>query len=190
MKRLLGLVVSIVAACVGVYVGQTVVAKLFAHARAAHLSDWHTRSAAGLSFDAPGELKPEALDFGPVQPLLESSEYHTFRVSGFEVGVIRAAFKPDASLNIDGAATGAVENVSKLEGVKNIQHSVESTTISGKPARRISMNADRWGGRIYNESLVILDGQTMYQVQATYDSNTPNAAGYARRVIDSVQFKP
>lgn len=191
MKRTLGILVAIIFAVGGAYIGKTVTTRVIARLRApTELTNWRTQSIAHVLLDAPGDLKSDTLDFGAARQLMDSSEYYTLKTRGFEVGVIRCVFKPDAQLNIDGAAAGTVDNVSKLEGVRNLQHTTESQTISEKPARKISINADRWNGRIYNDNLVILDGQTMYEVETSYDSTNPKGAAYSQRVIGSVKIVP
>jgi hypothetical protein len=191
MKRAIGLFIALLAACAAAYYGQALIERSTRHGPPPDvLKEWQTRSAAGLSFAAPADLKPESLDFGPIKQLLDDSEYYTLKRNGFEIGVIRSVFKPNIPVNIDNAVTGVVANISNLEGVQNMKHQVTGQTVSGKPARRVSMKADRWSGKIYNESLIILDGQTMYQLQASYDSSNPNGPSYAESVISSVKINP
>jgi hypothetical protein len=178
-----------VAVCAVAYLTQLPVSSWFSHTAApVELRNWQTRNVAGVLLEAPGDLKPETLDIGPVKKLLEKSEYYTFKTSGFEIGVTRSVFRPEIQLDIDGAVNGAVSNVSNLDGVQHLNHTVDSQSVSGKSARRISMNGERGDGRIYNQTLIILDGHTMYQTQVIYDSNNANAPSYAKRVIDSIKL--
>lgn len=186
LRTLLGIVVATVSS-VAIYV---LVGIIFEHFRApAELKEWQTRTVAGLVVDSPGEFKDAPLSFGEAQKLIDKSDNLKFTASGFEIDVLRTRFKPGPELNLDGAVNGAVNSVAALEGVKNLKHTASATTVSGKTAQRVSMTGDRTldgrSGVIHVDGLLILDGRTLYQVEAVYDSSNPHGAEYARRVLAS-----
>ena len=156
------------------------------------LKDWQTRTVTQVSLDSPGEFKAAPMDFGELKKMLETGESFKFDATGFEVDVIRMTYKPDIELNLDGGVAGAAGSVAALEGVTNVKHTASAAEVSGKPARRLSITADRSfdgkTGVIHVEGLMILDGRTLYQVQATYDSANPHGAEYSERMLKSVRL--
>jgi hypothetical protein len=111
---------------------------------------------------------------------------------GFEIDVMRIVYKPDVTLSLEGAVNGSVASVERLDGVKNLTHTASPTTISGKPAERVSMTGDRTTGsntrQIHLEGVYIADGQTFYQVVTVYDSTNAHGGEYATRTLQSVKL--
>jgi len=183
-------VVVTLASAVAAYV---LVGKIFEQLRApAELKEWKTRTVVGIEVNSPGEFKTTPLDFGEVAKFMDKSDNFTFEASGFQIVVLRAIYKPEVQLSMDGAVNGMVSSVGALEGVRNLKHTANPTTVSGKPAERVSFTGDRTldgkSGVIHAEGLLILDGRTFYQVQAFYDSGNPHGADYAERVVQSVKL--
>lgn len=69
--------------------------------------------------------------------------------------------------NIDGAASESVQNVARLDGMKNFKQWTKSLNVSGHEARQASFEAERYGGKIGGEALIILDRRTntMWSIQ-------------------------
>ena len=195
MKRLLVSLLGIVVAIVSSVAAYVLVGKIFDYFRApSELKDWHSRTVAGIVIDSPGEFKTLSLNFGDAQKLIDKSDNVKCEASGFEIDVLRTGYKPGVELNLAGAVKGAVSSVGALEGVTNMKHTASATTVSGKPAQRLSMTGDRTldgrNGVIHVEGLLILDGRTFYQVEAVYDSSNSNGGEYAERTLRSVKLAP
>jgi hypothetical protein len=157
---------------------------------AAPLSGWRAQKIAGLSLEAPGDFENNPLDLGAAQQFIETSEMQVFRTAGFEIDVLRTVYKSDIQTNFDGAAQGAVEGIARLDGIRNVQHTATEQTVSGKPARRLSITAERWRKALRVEGLLISDGQAYWQVQAIFDPANAQAAKDAERLLKSVQLAP
>ena len=145
---------------------------------------------AGLAFEAPGGFQNTPLDLGLAQEFIESSEMHIAKTADFEIDVLRTVYKTGVELNFDGAAKGAVDGIAHLEGVRNLRDTAVETTVSGKPARRLSITAERGRKTMRVEGILIADGQAYYQVQAIFDAASPHAAEDAERLLKSVRLTP
>lgn len=93
-----------------------------------------------------------------------------------EIRVIRVVYAPDVGLNIDGTTAGAIKQVSTLNGIVNLEHSITSIEVSGYPARKISFKANRWGGVLGGEFLFIADtdSKTIWQLQLIFSAKNSN----------------
>ncbi len=152
--------------------------------------EWGARQMAGLAFEAPGGFQKTPLDLGLAQEFIESSEMQVCRTAELEIDVLRTVYKNGVELNFDGAAKGAVDGIAHLEGVRNLRDTAVETTVSGKPARRLSITAERGRKTMRVEGLLIADGQAYYQVQAIFDAAIPHAADDAERLLKSVRLTP
>lgn len=102
------------------------------------------------------------------------SEYRVYEApSPFAIGELRIvkAIETDFdSTTLDRAAYEAAESLSRLRGMTNPTSQVTSMRISGRDARRLSYEADRFDGRIGAEHLIIYDrkNRTKYMVQTVF----------------------
>jgi hypothetical protein len=150
--------------------------------------EWSSLTLLGLTLDAPGEFKVEKLDLGATQELVEASEMGIFKTPQLEIDVLRTIYKPGVSLNFDGAVQGAIDGVSRLDGVRNVQQTMSELNVSGRPARRLSLTADRWQDRMRMEILFISDTAAYYQVQVIFLANDPRGAADADQIMKSVRI--
>lgn len=191
MNRTPKSLLSLAAALAGVAGGYFAVQKSADRPAAAMpMGEWRTREIAGLRLEAPGDFQSTPLDLGAAQQFVEVSEMHFSKAAGFEIDVLRTVYKAEIELNFDGAAQGAVDGIARLDGIRNVQHTATELTVSGKPARRISITAERWRKALRVEGLLISDGQAYYQVQAIFDPGNRQAPADADRLLKSVQLLP
>ena len=151
---------------------------------------YRTRQLAGLILEAPGEFQNTPLNLGPAQEFMESSEMQVFHTAGFEIAVQRTVYKSGLELSFDGAAQGAVDGIARLDGIRELRHTATELTVSGKPARRLSVTAGRWRKTLRVELLLIADGQTYFQVHAIFDAANPHGTADAERLLQSVSLAP
>ena len=154
------------------------------------LRGWRTRQLAGLTLEAPGDFHGTPLDLGAAAEFVESSEMQVFKTTDFEIDVLRTIYKSGIELNFNGAAKGAVDGIARLDGIRNVEHTASEQTVSGKPARRLEITAERFRKPVCVEALLISDGPAYYQVQAIFDPTNPNAPSIAQRLLKSVQLAP
>lgn len=152
------------------------------------LGEWRTRQLAGVALEAPGEFHGKPLNFGAAQELVESSEMQVFETPGFEIAVLRTVYKDGVALDFDGAVQGAVGGIAQLPGIRNLQQTMTELTVSGKPARRVSVTAERGRKSVRAELLFIADGPRYFQVQVTFAAANPHGATDAERLLQSVRL--
>lgn len=152
------------------------------------LGEWRTRQLAGVALEAPGEFHGKPLNFGAAQELVESSEMQVFETPGFEIAVLRTVYKDGVELSFDGAVQGAVGGIAQLPGIRNLQQTTTELTVSGQPARRVSVTAERGRKSVRAELLFIADGPRYFQVQATFAAANPHGATDAERLLQSVRL--
>jgi hypothetical protein len=146
-----------------------------------------TQSVLGLTFEAPGEFVIRKLELGLSPELVESSEIAEFRNPQVEIAAIRTINKPDVELNFDNTIQAVLDGVAKLDGVRNVQHTVSELTVSGRVARQLSVVADRWDDRMRMEVMFIKDARAYYQVQVIFQAKDAAATADANQVMKSVR---
>lgn len=116
-----------------------------------------------------------------------------------EARVIKLQYTSQIRGNIDAAASEAVANIVRLPGIKNPNHTITKTKVSGQNARRVSYESGRNDGTLGAEFLIIQDqrNQVMYQIQLIFSKRpgfNPLAStslnderALAGKVLDSVQ---
>lgn len=72
--------------------------------------------------------------------------------------------------NIDSAASESMQNMARLDGVKNFKQWTKSLSVSGHEARQASFEAERYGAKFGGEFLIIVDRRTntMWQIQLLF----------------------
>lgn len=87
-----------------------------------------------------------------------------------EIRLVKTRYVPTLNGSIDGAATESAQRVASLEGITNFQKKISPLTVSGFEARQVSIAADRWGGKLGGEFLIIYDRNSniMWQIQLVF----------------------
>lgn len=86
------------------------------------------------------------------------------------VSLIKIRYVRTVQPSIDGAASESVQNIARLDGMQKFKQSTKSLTVSGHEARQASFEAERYGGKLGGEFLIILDRRTntMWQIQLLF----------------------
>lgn len=102
-----------------------------------------------------------------------------------EVRLIKIRYVPTLNGSIDGAAEESSQRIAALEGIKNFQKQIMPLSVSGFDARQISIAADRWGGKLGGEFLIIYNRKTnvMWQMQLTF-AKKKAISPFASLIID------
>ena len=133
------------------------------------------------------------------QALVSLDIYMAPPINGLEeVRLVKTQYKLEVSPSIDGAALGLSKSITTLQGVKNFHDEVVPLSVSGLEARRISIEADRWGGKLGGEFLIIYDRKLniMWQVQLLFTQNKYSPVSfdkerqYTRKLLSSVRVIP
>ena len=86
------------------------------------------------------------------------------------VSLVKIRYVTKIQPNIDGAASESVQNIARLDGIQKFKQSTKSLSVSGHEARQASFEAERYGGKLGGEFLIILDRRTntMWQIQLLF----------------------
>lgn len=84
-----------------------------------------------------------------------------------EVRLIRVHYAPTVIGNIDGVAEEAAKRLAALDGVTKFQKQIVPLSVSGFDARHMSISADRRGGKLGGEFLIVYkrNANVMLQMQ-------------------------
>lgn len=87
-----------------------------------------------------------------------------------DTSLVKARYVMTIQPNIDGAASESMQNMARLDGVKNFKQWTKSLSVSGHEARQSSFEAERYGAKFGGEFLIILDRRTntMWQIQLLF----------------------
>ena len=87
-----------------------------------------------------------------------------------EIRLMKVRYVPTLNGSIDGAAAESAQRIAALEGIKNVQKQIVPLSVSGFDARQVSIAADRWGGKLGGEFLIIYNRKTnvMWQMQLIF----------------------
>jgi hypothetical protein len=154
------------------------------------VSQWALRQVAGLALESNGVFKESKTSFDSLKDVAEKSEVYQYAVRGLEIQVIRILYKEDIALSLEDSVQGAVDGFAQTPDVHNLTHKETTCTVSGKPAMRVSIAADRARAGIRLEGVTILDGQILYQVQALFEARDLHASQDAKKILDSVRISP
>lgn len=86
------------------------------------------------------------------------------------VSLIKIRYVKTIQPSIDGATSESVQNIARMDGMQKFKQWTKSLTVSGHEARQASFEAERYGGKLGGEILIILDRRTntMWQVQLLF----------------------
>lgn len=127
-----------------------------------------------VSFRANSQKAQQWLSKAPANVKALTKSFELFEApptNGLDpVSIIRVLYDKKVESNIDGAASESMQNIARLDGIKNFKQSTKSLTISGHVARQMSIEAERYGGKLGGEFLIILNRRTntMWQIQLLF----------------------
>lgn len=119
-----------------------------------------------------------------------------------EIRLMKVRYVPTLNGSIDGAAAESAQRIAALEGIKNFQKQIVPLSVSGFDARQVSIAADRWGGKLGGEFLIIYNRKTniMWQMQLIFAKKkgiNPFASlsideerQYAKNLLSTIRIAP
>lgn len=151
---------------------------------------WRQCQVGGVILEAPGDFQEMKVDFGSANEAIEKADAHKFASRSLEIQVIRIYYKEGIPLSLESSVQGSIDGFARTPSLQNLTHKETACTVSGKPAMRVSIAADRARGAIRLEGETILDGQTLYQVQVLYEARYLDGLPDARKILDSIRITP
>jgi len=146
------------------------------------------RHVAGLILESPGDFQDMVVDFGPANEAIEKVDGHKAVIGGLELQVTRILYKDGIALSLEGSVQGSIAGFGRAPGLRDLKHTEVPCNVSGKPAVRVSISAEHGVVGVQAERLTILDGQTLYDVQALCESRDSRASEEAKKILDSIKI--
>lgn len=154
-------------------------------------------------FSSGGEQNFEGLKLRCTYPLLDtgksfgiqqggpikSSREFSHKAPDIEINVASVQYADGSALDIDQAMDGAVKGILKLEGISNPSHQIQSVTITGATAKRLSFTARRFGETLNLEAVYVIRGQHMWFVQTIFTEKTKESRPSANSILSSIEVK-
>jgi hypothetical protein len=104
-----------------------------------------------------------------------------------EVSIVKTVYRQAASIDLDGAAIGAVNRMRGFDGVSHFRHEVRSYGVSGLDARRVSVTAVSRVGPFAIEALLFAEKNTgrLYVIMCAVGRRQTLDLELARRAASS-----
>lgn len=149
------------------------------------------REVNGLKFNCPVPLEKKATKPMPgYDELLVSREQWGAMAEGVEVTVESNEFKDISKVNLQGAATGSADGISKLDGIADPTRSIQGIAMPGADsAVRLSYKAKRLGKELRVESIFVIKGARYWMVMCIFENSGPRPAFIGETIVKSVRFE-
>jgi uncharacterized membrane protein len=149
------------------------------------------REVDGLKLNCPVPFeKGQAPAIKGYEELFVSRERWGAKTDGVEITVESMVFKDISIFNIQGAAKGSVDGISKMEGVTDPTYKIQDITIAGADvALRLSYKAKRFGKELRVESAYVIKGAHVWTVTCTFENSGPRPIFIGETVAKSVRLE-
>lgn len=146
------------------------------------------REVEGLKLNCPVPLEEKARS--GENEMMKSMVQHGAKTEGVEVIVVSIDYKDGVPLDVNGAAEGSSNSMSKLEGVTNPKSDYKTPTLAGADAARVlSFKADRFGKVLRTEGTYIKKGQHMWMVIVNFEGGDKRASFIGETITKSVRLQ-
>lgn len=164
---------------------QTAPASPAASAVSSSLQDVH-----GLKLNCPVPLEAkQAVSVPGLDDLLVSRESRGAKTEGVEINLEAWEMKDISNINLEGAANGAADSISKVNGVKDLTRSIRKADVPGADAAiRLSVKAFAQGKEIRAEGVFIVKGSRYWMLICNFESANVRSIFIGETVVKSVRF--
>ena len=141
----------------------------------------------GMNVQSPVKLtkcQNEDLKFDYIK---QSTTYEG-RSVGLFVSVSSIEYSADRKLSLAEGANGQINSILKLPDVSSPKSSIVDTTISGLPAKRVSVSLKAEGKDICMESIILKKGQHIWNVMLTSEGPVNNFNTITTKSLNSVHL--
>ena len=148
---------------------------------------WESKVIGNVTIDVPSDCQ-SSVQHAPGGGAVRNMKKYSFRNRVLALELVFLSYASGTGGNLDGAAANMSTQLRAAAGGKGLP-SWKSTTVSGRPARRLAADLGRAGGRLVT---LIDDTQAKDQlviVDISYDSQSKSGKGNAERIMKSVSLK-
>jgi hypothetical protein len=149
---------------------------------------WENKVIGNVRIEVPADCKRDVQD-APGAGAVQRMKKYSFRNRVLDLKVVFLSFPPGTGGNLDGAAANMTAQLKAVSGEASLTP-WKSTTVSGRPARRIATKPDRTHQA--RQATLIDDTNAKNQlviVDISYDSSSSSGKADAQRIMKSVALK-
>ena len=149
---------------------------------------WENKIIGDVHIEVPADCQTDAQNTpgaGPVQGMKK----YSFRNRVLDLELVFLSFPPGTGGNLDGAAANMTAQLKAVSGEESLTP-WKTTTVSGRPARRISTKPDRTHQA--RQATIIDDTKAKNQlviVDISYDSSSTSGKADAEHITKSIELK-
>jgi hypothetical protein len=152
-------------------------------------SAWETKLIGNVHIEVPTDCKTDMQNTPGIGGAVQSMKKYSFRNRVLDLELAFLSFPPGTAGNLDGAAANMTAQLKAASGEESLTP-WKTTTVSGRPARRIATKPDRTHEA--REATLIDDMKANKQlviVDISYDSSSSSGKADAERITKSVALK-
>ena len=148
---------------------------------------WENKVVGNVRIEVPADCKRDVQD-APGAGAVQRMKKYSFRNRVLNLELVFLSFAPGTGGHLEGAAANMSAQLSGAPGAASIAP-WKTTTVSGRPARRLAAELGRTGGR----NVTLIDDtkakNQLVIVDISYDSSSSSGRADAERIMKSVALK-
>jgi hypothetical protein len=143
-----------------------------------------------IQVETPGQLSKVTLQLpAQVQQYVDQmASYQYKEENGLLISVTTIAYKPEVQPNLQGAATGSVNEMKNGKGMEDFTHTEADTTISNREGIVQNGSFKSNGERMDFTNLIVVSGQNAWQVLVATEAGSEYGAKIRSRIIRSIKL--
>jgi hypothetical protein len=152
-------------------------------------SGWEHKVISNVRVEVPTDCKTDVQNTPGMGGAVQSVKKYSFRNRALDLELVFLSFPPGTAGNLDWAAANMTAQLKAASGEESLTP-WKTTTVSGRPARRIATKPDRTHEA--REATIIDDMKANKQlviVDISYDSSSSSGKADGERITKSVALK-
>jgi hypothetical protein len=150
---------------------------------------WETKLISNVHIEVPTDCKTDVQNTPRIGGAVRSMKKYSFRNRVLDLELVFLSFPPGMRGSLDGAVANMTAQLKAVSGEESLMP-WKTTTVSGRPARRIATKPDRT--RQARQATLIDDLKAHNQlviVDISYDSSSSSGKADTERITKSVALK-
>lgn len=143
----------------------------------------------GMTLTSPTDLIKKPQPQLPEGAPITNFSMHTGSFKEVTLVISDVSYKAGTPMNMDGAIAGAIESLSRLQGVTAVNKvNDDDVKIEGATGRRVSLKINRGEKVLRTETLYIIRDLHMWSIQTVFPADNANGDTVTEELIQSVRL--
>ena len=147
-----------------------------------------------IRLSTPEKLQPTFLEGEGPQNMtqsVEDAQSYTFsQGSALSILVNTVEYRPNVSINLQGAAEGAIYTLGQQPGVQNLQHETEDIQLDGLEGKKLEGSYQMQERNFAFTNVLVADSSHLWQVTVIHPQDDESGAAIADRIVGSMEVRP